>query len=410
MPETNEIVRTEKKFLNRIVPGLVTGAADNDPAGVATYSLSGINFRYAQIWLLLLATPMLIAVQSMAVRLALVSKKGLSENYRKHYPLWIALTAVIFLVVSNILTIGANIAAMAEAASLLAPGTKLIHWVVPISFLIWYVVVFFNYRQIRKYFLWLILFFGAFVISAILARPDLAEIMAEIIRPQFQWHPAFISAAIALIGTTIAPYLFYWEAQETLEEKTPTKLARIEHWLQVPGFIISNFVSLMIIVATGTLLFGRLSGDVTAAQVAMALEPVAGSYAKLLFAVGILGAGFLAVPILASSAALAISGFLGWKEGLSLKPTQAKGFYEIISASILVGVQIAISGFDPIKALFFSQVISGILTGPLILLMLILANKKGVMGQFTNNWFENVFAGLAVALLLAAAAGLFINI
>lgn len=389
-----------------IVPGLVTGASDNDPAGIATYSLSGIRFGYGQLWLLVLTTPMLIALQSMVARIAIVTKKGLATNFKNVYSRNVAFGAVALLVVANVLTIGANIAAMSEAAALLVPGTSLINWVVPVSFIMWYVVVFLNYKHITQYFLWLILFYLAFIFSAILAKPDWGEIFVSIVKPAISLNKEFLLASVALIGTTIAPYLFFWEPREVIEDKTPVRLAKWQNWLQAPGFILSNFVAFMIIVATGTLLFGNIEGEVTAVQVAQALEPVAGEYAKLLFAIGILGAGFLAVPVLASSSAFGITELLGWREGLSQKFNKAIGFYGLISVSILVGIQIAISGFDPLKALFLSQVIAGLLAPPLIFLILLLANNKKVMGKYTNGWFENIFGVLALLALLASGLGL----
>ena len=389
-----------------IVPGLVTGASDNDPAGIATYSLSGIRFGYGQLWLLVLTTPMLIALQSMVARIAIVTKKGLATNFKNVYSRNVAFGAVALLVVANVLTIGANIAAMSEAAALLVPGTSLINWVVPVSFIMWYVVVFLNYKHITQYFLWLILFYLASIFSAILAKPDWGEIFVSIVKPAISLNKEFLLASVALIGTTIAPYLFFWEPREVIEDKTPVRLAKWQNWLQAPGFILSNFVAFLIIVATGTLLFGNIEGEVTAVQVAQALEPVAGEYAKLLFAIGILGAGFLAVPVLASSSAFGITELLGWREGLSQKFNKAIGFYGLISVSILVGIQIAISGFDPLKALFLSQVIAGLLAPPLIFLILLLANNKKVMGKYTNGWFENIFGVLALLALLASGLGL----
>ena len=398
--------KSKNNIGDRIVPGLVTGASDDDPSGIATYSISGIQFGLSQLWLLLLATPMLIAVQSMAARIAIVTRRGLSANFASVFSRKIALSAVGLLVVANVLTIGADIAAMSEAVSILVPGTKLIHWVVPVSFIMWYVLVFFNYKQIRRYFLWLVFFFFAFVISAVKASPDWSQVLRSFVVPIISMDKSYLLAAIAVLGTTIAPYLFYWEARETIEERTPLRLARFQNWLQAPGFIMSNFVAAMIVISTATLLFNGGGNDLSAVDVARALEPVAGEYSKILFALGIIGSGFLAVPILAASSALGLSGVLGWREGLSVKPARAKGFYEVISLSILVGVQIAISGFNPLKALFFSQVITGIVTPPILILILLLANNRKIMGGYTYGWFDNIFGGLAALIMTAAAIGL----
>lgn len=403
MPETQE------QYINQTVPGVVTGASDNDPSGVVTYAISGIKFGYSQLWLLLLSTPMLIAVQSTIARIAIVTNKGLATNFREHFSKDISLAAVALLLIANILTIGADIAVMSEAAALLVPGTKLIFWVLPISVAVWYIVVFKNYAAIRKYFLWLVLFFGGFVVSAILSRPDWNDVLASTFNPSFKFDKFYLEAAIALLGTTITPYLLFWEARQVLEEKTSKKYLNIQDYLQAPGFILSNFVSFMIMVSTGTLLFSPSSGDVSAVHIAASLAPFAGEYATTLFALGILGAGLLAVPVLAASSASALAGVFNWNEGLSVKPARARGFYEVITASIAIGVIIAMSGFEPIKALFYSQVIAGLLMPPLLLLTLILANSKKVMGDNTNRWFDNVFSSLAFVIMAFCAVAFFVT-
>ena len=390
-----------------IAPGLVTGASDNDPAGIATYALAGIRTGYGQLWLLPVITPMLIAVQSMAARIASITKRGIAANIVKFYGRKTALLAVGSLVIANVLTIGADIAAMAQSMSLLIPGTTILFWVVPVSFIMWYVLVFFNYREIRLYFLWLILISFAFVVSAYLAKPDWSEVLRQTINPVLHFTPEYIMGGLALVGTTISPYLLFWEAQETLEEKTDSRLARFQNIIQAPGFILSNFVSFMIIVVSGTLLFNTTAGDVTAVQIAKSLEPLAGPHATTLFALGILGAGFLAVPVLAASAAAGISELLGWRKGLSLNVSQAKGFYEVITLAMLIGVQIAIANIDPIKALFVSQIIAGMLCPIIIFLMLRVANNKRIMGSDVNSWFDNIFGGLTVLLMTAGSLAVF---
>lgn len=396
------------KFFKRSGPGIIAGGADNDPAGISTYSIAGASTGFSLLWLMILATPMLIAVQAMCAKLGDVKRKGLATILKEHFPRPIAFLAVLILVVCNTITIGADLAGMAEATSLVFKTHYLV-WIAPFSLIILYIVIFENYKIIRKYFLWLILVFSAYIIAGFLAKPDWGKILREIILPSVTLSPVYSMTTLALLGTTITPYLFFWQTKEEVEEKEPRQItlkeAKNEDVILAPGFIFSNLISIFIIISTGAVLFGK-TGIGTAADAAQALEPLAGQSASLLFAIGIVGAGFLAVPVLATTTAYAVAELFGWRGSLSEKLNKAKGFYFVISLSIMVGLIISFLRIDPIKALFYSQVLAGFSAPLLLVLLLLLCNNKKIMGEYRNGWFDNFFGTLAVALMILAAGGL----
>ncbi len=398
-----------KRLFKRIVPGVITGAADNDPAGISTYSIVGATTGYSQIWLMVLATPMLIAVQAMCARLGDVKNKGLAAILKEHFPAPLAFFAVLILIISNTITIGADLAGMAQAASLVVNIHYLI-WIIPFAFLMWYIVLFENYKVIRKYFLWLVAFFLSYIISGLLAKPNWFNILRETLLPSINFNSTFFMAAVGILGTTITPYLFFWQTKEEIEEKktpeTALQEARKENQILAPGFVFSNLISIFIMISTGAALFGK--GELrTAADAAQALRPLAGETAALLFAIGIIGAGFVAVPILASATAYSVAELFGWRESLSAKLQKAKGFYFVISLSIVVGILIAFLKIDPIKALFYSQILAGILAPILLIFILVLCTDKKIMGRYVNGWFDNFFGILAILMMIFAAGAMF---
>lgn len=398
-----------RQFLKKSGPGLITGGADNDPAGISTYSMAGAQTGYSQIWLMILATPMLIAVQAMCARLGDVKRKGLATILRQHFPKPVAFLAVLILVVCNVITIGADLSGMAAATSLVIKTHYLV-WIAPFAFLMWYIVVFENYKVIRNYLLFLVFIFSTYIISGILAKPDWEQILRQIVFPKVQFTPAYFMVAVGILGTTITPYLFFWQTKEEVEEKEPLsetlKEAKKEDQILAPGFIFSNLISIFIMIATGTVLFGKMEIR-TAQEAAMALEPLAGPLAGLLFAVGIIGAGLLAVPILATTTAYAVAELFGWRESLSEKLQKARGFYFVITLSLLVGVAISLLEINPIRALFYSQILAGILAPFLLVLLLLVCNNKKIMGSYVNGWFDNFFGAGSVVFMVLATFALF---
>ncbi len=403
--------RAWNKLITRWIPGIIAGGADNDPAGIATYSLSGAAFGYQQLWLVLLSTPMLIAVQAMCARLGDLKRKGLMAIIRDHYAPIFAVVASSVLVISNTATLGADMAGVADALGLLT-GIAFQWWVAPVALFVWYIVVFKNFAAIEKYLLLLTVVFLSYIISGLLAQPNWNEVVRGLFIPSVVFSPSFFVSALALMGTTVTPFLFFWQSKHEVEEHKSSRELRREAKQEdaslAPGFVYSNFVSLFIIISTAAVLHSRgLTTISSAVDAARSLEPFAGVYATYLFAFGIIGSGLLAIPILAASTSYVVAETFGWRDSLSSSIDKAKGFYTVLSGALFVGVGIAVSGISPIKALLYSQVLNGILTPILIVLVLFLCNDKKVVGDYVNGWFDNLFGWLAVMVIAFATAGLF---
>lgn len=399
------------KMLKRWIPSIIAGGADNDPAGIATYSISGAQYGYHQLWLLLLSTPMLIAVQAMCARLGDVKRKGLMLIIREHYPPFVAYGVALVLIIANTTTLGADLAGVAEVLGMVT-GTAYIWWVIPIAATIWAIVIFKSFRLIERYLLLLSIVYMAYVLSGFLSRPAWIDVLKAVILPHIEFSMGYLLAGVGLMGTTITPFLFFWQSRQGTEEKNTKKEllaeAKEEDRLVAPGFIYSNIISFFIIVASAQALAGKSSmTSITASDAARALEPLAGSGATILFAVGIIGAGLLAVPVLAVSTAYAVAEVFGWRESLSDTPNKAKGFYMVITAAMVVGIGIAVSGVAPMKALLYSQVLGGMLGPLLVTMILFLCNDKKIMGTMVNRWFDNVFGWITVIVLTLGSAGIF---
>ena len=400
-----------RKILRRWVPGIISGGADNDPSGIATYSISGAQFGYQQLWLLVLSTPMLIAIQAMCARLGDVKGKGLMAIMRDHFAPIFAVSASVVLVITNIATLGADLAGMADALGL-ATHSNFIWWVIPVSVIMWYVILFQNHKVIEKYLFFLSFAFLGYIVSGFLSKPDWFRVVREIFLSSVTPSVPFFLAGLGLMGTTITPFLFFWQARQGVEEhKSKQELlheAKQEDKEIAPGFLYSNLISLFIIISTASVFHARGSYTiVTAADAARALEPLAGRFATYLFSFGIICSGLLAVPVLAASTAYVVAETFGWRESLSDRVNKAKGFYTVMTSSILVGVGIAMSGVSPMQALLYSQVLSGILAPIFIILILFMCNDKKIMGPYVNRWFDNVFGWIAVIIMLLGSAGLF---
>lgn len=400
-----------RRVFHRIAPGIIAGGADNDPAGIATYSISGAQFGFSQLWLLILSTPMLIAVQAMCARLGDVKGRGLMTIIRGHYAPVVAYLSAGILIVTNTTTLGADLAGVAESVGLVTK-TPYLWWVVPVAVVLWATVVFKGFRVIERYLLILSLVFLAYVVSGFLARPDWGEVLGAVVRPRIEFSLGYLLSGMGLLGTTITPFLFFWQSKQGIEEKNSHHErvfeARQEDRIIAPGFIFSNIISLFIMIASAQALHGKGSVAVlTAADAARALEPLAGPWARTLFSVGIIGAGLLAVPVLAASTAYAVAETFGWRDSLSDTPDKAKGFYMVLTAALVAGIGIAVSGVAPMKALLYSQVLNGILGPILVALILIMCNDTKIMGKFVNRWFDNLFGWLAVLVLSAGSVGIF---
>lgn len=388
-------------IVRAIGPGLISGGADNDPAGIATYSIVGATVGFAQNWLLILSTPMLIVVQQMSAKVANVTKSDLASLLRTSFGARVATPAVVLMVVANVITMGADLLAMGAAVELLT-GIKFVYWIVPMAAVMAGVTIFLDYKVVSKYMLWLAALFAAYIVAAVLARPDWGDVLRSTFTPRLSLSPDYLLGAVALLGTTITPYLFFWQASGEVEEKRGVQRLSRTNVDIAAGMVWSNVTAFFIIVATGAVLFSHHAQIRSAADAARALQPFAGPYATVLFSVGIIGAGLLAIPILASSAAFGIAGLAGWRKGLGRNPRNAPQFYVVIGLAFLIAMEMAISAIDPIKALFYSQVLDGIIAPVLIVLLLLLTSSRKLMGDFVNGLPTKLFGWAAAAVMVLA--------
>ncbi|TMD17010.1 MAG: divalent metal cation transporter [Chloroflexi bacterium] len=390
-----------RDVVRSIGPGVITGGADNDPSGIASYSIIGATAGFAQNWLLLLATPMLIAVIQMSAKVANVTKSDLATVLRTTFGARIATPAVLLMVIPSVITMGADLLAMAAALQLIT-GVRYIYWVVPMAAIMAVVTIFLDYRVVSRYMLGLVAFLATYIVAAFLAKPDWLDVVRSTFVPQVSLTPGYMLAAVAMLGTTITPYLFFWQTSGEVEEKRGVQqLTRTNLDITV-GIIWSNLTAFFVIVATGAVLFSHQTPIRTAADAARALEPFAGHYAPDIFAVGIIGAGLLAIPVLAASSAFGIAGLAGWRRGLGRNPKNAPQFYIVIGLAFLVAMELAVSSVDPVKALFYSQVLNGLVAPVMIILMLVLTSSRKLMGDFVNGWLTNAI-GLAAAVVMVLA-------
>jgi len=395
---------TPKDVLSVIGPGVITGGADNDPAGIATYSIVGATAGFAQNWLLFLSTPMLIVVQQMSAKVANVTKTDLATVLRTTFGARIATPAVLLMVIANVITMGADLLAMAAAIQLVT-GVKFIYWVVPLAGVMACVTIFLDYRVIARYMLWLVAVFAAYIVAAVLARPDWGSVLRSTFVPHVDLTPGFLMASVGMLGTTITPYLFFWQTSGEIEERRGVQRLKHTNLDIAIGMVWSNVTAFFIIVATGAVLFSHHAEIRTAADAARALEPFVGRYATVLFAVGVIGAGLLAIPVLAASSAFGVAGLVGWRRGLGHKARNAPQFYVVIGLAFLVAMELAISSIDPIKALFYSQVLDGLIAPFLIVLMIVVTSSRKLMGDFVNGPVTQAVAwGAAAVMVLADVA------
>ncbi len=409
-----------KRFLDRLGPGLITGASDDDPSGIGTYSQAGAALGYATLWTAIVTLPLMVVVQHICAKIGMVSGRGLAGVLHRYYSKKLLYPVVIGLVIANTINAGADIAAIAAAINMFVP-IPISAMVVPIAVAIVVLQVWGSYRLIVKIFKWLTLSLFAYVIAAFLARPDWFAVAKATFIPQISLTREYITTIVAILGTTISPYLFFWEASEEVEEEKSEGRKNItarrgatdaeikkEKIDTIVGMLFCNVVFYFVILAAGATLHVSGKTDIqSATDAAQALRPLAGDLATVLFAIGLIGAGLLAVPVLTGSAAYAVAETFGWPSGLDEKPKHAKKFYGVIAVSTLVGVAIDFLGINPISALFWTAVINGVVAPPLLVVVMLVANNKRVMGSRTNGVFTNIFGWLAVAIMFAAAIAMF---
>ena len=405
-----------KRFLKILGPGLVTGASDDDPSGIGTYAQAGASYGFATLWTTVLMLPMMISIQYIAAKIGLVSGRGLGGVLRQQYPRVVVYPAVLALVLANTLNAGADIGAIAAAINLLVPIPAIV-FVIPVSLGILGLQVFGSYHLISNVFKWLTLALLAYIGAALFARPNVLDVLGGTLIPTFRLDPAYIGILVALLGTTISPYLFFWQASQEVDEQIEMGRRRLWQrqgasrtelkfalWDTITGMVFSEIVAYFIILSTGATLFVAGKHDIASAtDAAEALRPIAGDLSALLLAVGLIGAGVLAVPVLTASAAYGVAGALDWKSGLTRDLAHAPLFYGVIVAATLVGIGINFVGINPITALVFSAVINGLLAAPILVLVMLLANNRKIMGERTNGRWLNVF-GWATTLVVGVAA------
>ncbi len=425
--KTREILKhpwkKSKLFFRSLGPGLITGASDDDPSGIATYSSVGAQFGLGLLWMVLWTTPMMMAIQEACARIGVITNKGLAGVLKKYYSRKIVAVAVLLLLIANTVNIGADLGAMAASLKLLV-DINFITAAAFFSILVILLEIFVPYHTYVKVLKWLTISIFAYAVTGIIIHPDWAEVIGRTVRPEFQFNIAYIFAIVAFLGTTITPYLFFWQTSEEVEENKldgfeASKMTPYKVGLRIAsmrtdvktGMILSNLISFFIVVTTASVLYKNGIFNIgSAEQAAEALRPLAGDYAYLLFASGIIGVGLLAVPILAGSAAYALSELFNWREGLEKKFSQAKSFYIIIAVSILIGFLLNFIGLNPITALYYAAFLNGVIAVPLMIIIMIVGNQEKIMGEETHPSWVKFFGWLGVVAMAVAVALTFILI
>jgi NRAMP (natural resistance-associated macrophage protein)-like metal ion transporter len=405
-------------FFRDLGPGLITGCADDDPSGISTYAIAAAAFGYTTLWTALLSFPLMVGVQMMCSRLGMVTGRGLAAVIRLHYPRSVLWGACLLLIIANVFNIAADLAGMAEAAAMVTLVNSKF-WTVfftalIVSFLFWS-----SYRHIARVFKWITLVLLAYVATAFLAHVEWKTALAATIVPRLSWSRDSLSLLVGILGTTISPYLFFWQAAQEVEEEraqgrtlaqrkgaTDSELrkARID---VVTGMFASNFIMYFIILTTAATLHEHgMTHIATARQAAEALRPLAGDASYWLFTLGLIGTGLLGVPVLAGSCAYAMAEASAWRGSLEKKPRSAWRFYIVLAAAMTGGLAIDFVGLDPVKMMFWSAVVNGALAPPLILLVVLLTSNRAVMGERTNSLFLRALGWATFALMSAATIGM----
>jgi NRAMP (natural resistance-associated macrophage protein)-like metal ion transporter len=419
----SRIGRRVGESLKTLGPGLVTGAADDDPSGIATYSQAGAQFGYGLLWTMPLTYPLMSAVQLVSAHIGRVTGAGLASNLVSTFPKKLVGSLIALLLVANTINIGADLSAMAASASLVAGGGEHL-FVIAFAAVSTLLQLFVPYHQYARLLKWLTLSLFAYVGVLMVVRTDWSAALAGLVWPRAIDRTAILTI-VALLGTTISPYLFFWQSSQEAEEisdspnlepikqkpRTAEKQFRQMRFDTLTGMAFSNLIAIAIMMAAAATLHRQGITQIdSAAQAAEALRPVAGSFAFGLFAIGIIGTGFLAVPVLAGSGAFAVAEIFGWKEGLECKPRQATGFYSIIVAATVIGMLIDWSPINPIRALYWSAVLNGLAAVPLMIAMMVVVSRHQVMGRFTASRPLLVLGWAATGVMTAASAAMLLTV
>lgn len=413
-----------ENFIQKLGPGIVTGASDDDPSGITTYSQAGSQFGLGLLWTALLTFPLMAAIQEMCGRIGVVTKKGLTAVIKDNYPKWLILLVGLVNVPAIILNIGANLAGMGAVANLVFPALSNNYYTFMAGIIIATAIVFLPYKRIEQVLKWLCAVLLVYLVVPFLIKQDLGQIVLATVIPHFEFSKEFIAIFVALLGTTISPYLFFWEDSMEVEHylaKNPE--GKFEYKKEVSaqtmkdlrtdsnfGMFISNFIMFFIILTAATVLYPKGINDIeTVEQAASALRPLAGDLAYLLFAAGIIGTGFLSIPVLSCVCGYIFAEIFGWKEGINTKFKESKAFYTVIILSILAGLGLNLLNVNPVQALIWSAMAYG-LTSPLLIgIILLITNNKKIMGKWVNGKISNTLGILCFLLMIFAALALLVT-
>ncbi len=405
------------RFWKLLGPGLVTGASDDDPSGIATYSQAGAAYGLSTLWTALIAFPLMAAIQQMCARIGLVTSHGLTGALKENYPRPVLYLMLLFSFPAIVMNIGADIAGMGAVGNLLFPSVDATYFSVLFTIILLGLIVYLPYQKIASTLKYLCIVMLVYFVVPFLCKQDVSQILKSTFIPALKFDKEFMGILVGILGTTISPYLFFWQASMEVEEMNKIKNKKhlivnkkIIHEMQEDvdfGMSFSGFVMYFIILTTGTVLFnGGIHQIDTVEQAAMALKPLAGNLAYLLFAVGIIGTGLIAIPVLSGSLSYIITETFGWEQGLDKKFHEAKAFYSVIGISLLLGLSLNYIGISPIKALIYTAVLYGLTAPVLIAIILHISNNKKVMGRFTNSRTTNILGFAALLIMTAAAAAL----
>ncbi len=409
-------------LLEVLGPGLITGAADDDPSGIATYSQAGAQFGYDLGWTLLFSWPLMCAIQEVSARIGRVTGRGIAGNLARHYPRWLVLGLIALLVLANTINLGADLGAMGAALRLVIGGPALLY-VAAFAALSVCLEVFVRYARYVSVLKWLTLSLFAYVAVALAIHLHWSTVLYHLVVPKLSFAPGYLTVVVAILGTTISPYLFFWQAEEEVEEvrerpdaqplriapdQAPSELNRIR-WDTYVGMGFSALIAMFILWTTAATLNAHGVTDIqTSADAAKALKPIAGPFTSIIFALGIVGTGLLALPVLAGSAAFALGEAFGWRVGLARKLGRARAFYGAIAAATVIGAALNFVSFiDPIKALFWSAVINGVVSTPIMVLIMHMASHRAAMGDFKIHAGLKTMGWIATAVMAAASIGMF---
>nr|WP_199156752.1 divalent metal cation transporter [Pedobacter sp. ASV2] len=401
-------------FFRKLGPGLITGASDDDPSGIATYSQAGAQFGLATLWTALLTFPLMAAIQGMCARIGLVTAQGLTVTLKQHYSKPILYGMLLFSFPAITLNIGADIQGMGAVAHMICPQVPVAVFCITITALLLFIIIRFSYQKIAMILKWLCLSLLLYIIVPFMTDQDWVLIANKTFIPTIKFNKEFLSIIVAILGTTISPYLFFWQTTMEAEDQVHKGIVLVDKRMLSEmktdvnlGMLLSNMVMFFMILTTGTVLFkGGIHQIDTVDQAARALEPLAGKLTYFIFATGVLGTGLLAIPVLAGSQSYMLAETFGWKAGLDKKFAQAKPFYGSIIVSLLVGLSLDFFGVSPIKALLYTAIVYGLTAPVMIAVIMHIGNNKKIMKQHTNSLLSNILGALTLILMTAAAVGL----